>query len=70
MVRAPVTKRNVSRALRIIRSSRRTHIHWAQWRRRGNDGDEMAGDLEHHEKAIADYDHVLSVLNRIEADDG
>ena len=53
---------DVDRAIAIVESSRLTHIHWADWRRAGGVGDDMAGDLAHHEEAIADYDHVLAVL--------
>lgn len=55
---------DVDTAIRIIESSRLTHVEWAQWRRDGGTGDEMAGDLEHHEQAIRDYDFVLSVLRK------
>lgn len=55
----------ISRAIAIIEESRQTHVRWADWRRKGNGTDtdhEMIGDLEWHENAIRDYDHVLAVL--------
>ena len=56
---------DLDRAIAIIEESRQTHVNWAEWRRKGNGTDtdhEMIGDLEWHEAAIRDYDHVLAVL--------
>ena len=56
---------DIQRAIAIIEDSRQTHVNWAEWRRKGNGTDtdhEMIGDLEWHEAAIRDYDHVLAVL--------
>jgi hypothetical protein len=56
---------DIQRAIAIIEDSRQTHVNWADWRRKGNGTDtdhEMIGDLEWHENAIRDYDHVLAVL--------
>jgi len=57
-----VSFEDVEAAMKVVRSSRLTHVHWAEWRRNGGTGDDMAGDLEHHEDAIRDYDLVLKVL--------
>lgn len=56
------TLTDLERAIAIVEDSRQTHVNWAKWRRRGGKGDDGAGDLEHHETAIRDYDHVLAVL--------
>ena len=55
---------DIDRAVAVVESSRLTHVHWAEWRRNGGTGDDMAGDLEHHEEAIRGYDHVLTVLRQ------
>jgi hypothetical protein len=50
---------------RILDGGDGPDVRWAEWRRKGNgtDGDhELIGDLEWHENAIRDYDHVLTVL--------
>lgn len=60
-----VSFEDVDEAMKVIRSSRQTHVHWAEWRRKGHGTDqdhEMIGDLEWHEDAIRDYDLVLRVL--------
>ena len=49
-------------AIAIVESSRATHIHWAEYRRRGGTDDPGAGDLQHHDQSIRDYDLVLEVL--------
>lgn len=59
---AELIRRDINRAIDTVEDSRRTHVHWAEWRRRGGKGDDMAGDLAHHEQAIRDYDQVLEVL--------
>jgi len=60
-----VNREEVLTAIATVEDSRQTHVNWAEWRRRGNGGDEMAGDLKHHEDAIAGYDQVLDVLRRV-----
>lgn len=64
----------LDRAIEIVMSSRHTHVQWARWLRaafRCCDGcrtwaeDSVkagVGDVEHHERCIADYDVVLAVL--------
>lgn len=58
----------VRRAIAVVESSRQTHVAWADFLRSGEEFEPTAdniGDVDHHERCIADYDHVLSVLRRI-----
>ncbi len=58
------TPEDVTKAIAIIEDSRRTHVEWAEWLERSplRREDGHVGDLDHHRRCIADYDHVLAVL--------
>lgn len=52
----------IDEAIAIAAENRGNHEQWADWRRRGHDDNPLAGDLEHHERAIEEYDLILGVL--------
>lgn len=56
----------MNRAIEIIEHCRKTHVGWRDYIRDDPDTTplevKIAGDVAHHERCIADYDHVLVVL--------
>jgi hypothetical protein len=57
-------------AIAIIRDARESHVIWADHQRDNPDWlteaePELIGDLTHHENCITEYDHVLTVLDKI-----
>jgi hypothetical protein len=67
-------RHDIAKAIAIIEDSRRTHVEWAEWQEATPDWQAHVeptspGEPEHHRRAIADYDHVLSVLRASEAPD-
>ena len=56
----------VQRAIAIVERSRHSHLSWLVYARAYPRAADLraAGDAAHHERCIADYDHVLRVLRR------
>lgn len=66
------TRGEIDTAIRSIEHSRQTHVDWAHYARLHPDWakaraprSESAGDVEHHDKCIREYDQVLDVLKRV-----
>lgn len=63
---APAAPEGRKRAIAIVEDSRRTHVEWVdyldQWGGDLRPMEEVAGDIDHHREAVANYDHVLEVL--------
>ncbi len=68
-----MTREDIERAIESIKKCRETHVQWADAIRQHADHPQIieqqkvAGDLEHHTKWVAEYDHVLHVLNGLTA---
>lgn len=77
-VSGPVTEKDIATAIATIEDSRRTHVEWrryleaeqpdcdhescqAAWAERIR----IAGDYDHHQRAIDGYDQVLTVLRAL-----
>lgn len=57
-----VSADEVEAAIAMAVEHRHTHVLWRAARRRGDVSGPEAGDLAHHEWAIARYDLILRVL--------
>lgn len=57
-------------AIAIIRDARQSHVGWAAYQRDNPEWEQTTdpasiGDLAHHENCITEYDHVLTVLDKL-----
>jgi hypothetical protein len=63
------TPEDVHRAIASVEASRYSHVTWVAWYVRHPEDEakyaETCGGRAHHEKCIAEYDHVLGVLRSI-----
>ncbi len=60
----------IAKAIAIIEDSRSTHVEWVESLQRNplRAEDGYVGDIDHHRRCIADYDHVLAVLRAFASD--
>ncbi len=67
---AMTTCEDVAAAICFLEHSKNTHENWAAWLADGKVASPDAGDLEHHERCVLEYEHVLDVFQDAAAREG